>query len=323
MRNLDSKNFGMGSRDAGRSGLHACREIYQSGESVNTNAERFSQFTKDIRSEEGIKDLRHVTQETVIAYAERLNDRIEAGTMAISTAHNYVSAVNQIMEFLRQDKEVSVSTANETQIPSRTGIATEDKSNSTEDYQSVKEQLPEPLSASFELQKEFGLRFEESVKIDAIKAFEEAKETNQVTISDGTKGGQDRTVPISSESQIEALERASNIQIEMNHHSLIPPDQTYNNYQSESYRELANAREENTTFHGNRHEYAHERYEEKTGVQSPVVAGIEHGKEHIEHIASEKEITFAQAKELDQQARLEISKELGHHRMEITNAYLG
>ncbi len=59
------------------------------------------------------------------------------------------------------------------------------------------------------------------------------------------------------------------------------------------------------------------------GVRCPVQAGIAHGNAHHQYIAHELNISEAEAKQLDREARLKLSKLLGHHRMGITNAYLG
>ncbi|MBF4370531.1 integrase, partial [Vibrio anguillarum] len=63
--------------------------------------------------------------------------------------------------------------------------------------------------------------------------------------------------------------------------------------------------------HGLRHEYAQARYLELTGWRSPKAGGL-----------SSRELTPEQ-KAVDREARLTISKELGHEREAITVAYLG
>ncbi|MCU7893059.1 MAG: integrase [Candidatus Thiodiazotropha sp. (ex Ustalcina ferruginea)] len=64
-------------------------------------------------------------------------------------------------------------------------------------------------------------------------------------------------------------------------------------------------------MHGLRHAYAQNRYEELTGCKSPAVGGPE-----------TKALTPEQ-REVDRQARLTISKELGHERVAVAAAYLG
>ena len=64
-------------------------------------------------------------------------------------------------------------------------------------------------------------------------------------------------------------------------------------------------------MHGLRHAYAQNRYEELTGWQAPAAGG-----------PNAKTLT-AEQREADRQARLTISRELGHEREQITAAYLG
>ena len=64
-------------------------------------------------------------------------------------------------------------------------------------------------------------------------------------------------------------------------------------------------------LHGLRHAYAQERYEELTGWECPATGGPDR-----------KSLSLKQ-RELDREARLTISEELGHEREQVTTAYLG
>ncbi len=64
-------------------------------------------------------------------------------------------------------------------------------------------------------------------------------------------------------------------------------------------------------MHGLRHAYAQNRYEELTGWQCPAVDGPE-----------SKALTPEQLK-ADREARLIISRELGHEREAVVGAYIG
>ena len=64
-------------------------------------------------------------------------------------------------------------------------------------------------------------------------------------------------------------------------------------------------------MHGLRHAYTQERYEELTGWKCPATWG-----------PNNKTLTPEQ-RELDQEARLTISQELGYEREQVTAAYLG
>jgi hypothetical protein len=96
-------------------------------------------------------------------------------------------------------------------------------------------------------------------------------------------------------------------------------EMSYAKFRSECYEQ---ARLYGLAFHSERHAYAQNRYREIVKVPSPLEAGWEH-KGRIAKLAEYLGIPEAEAKDIDRKARLRISIELGHSRMEITNAYLG
>ncbi|HGS4802836.1 TPA: hypothetical protein ACMDRB_003157 [Vibrio cholerae] len=48
--------------------------------------------------------MRDIEKAHLVAYAAHLNDRYERGEIAPSTAQNYLSAVNRVMEIARGDR---------------------------------------------------------------------------------------------------------------------------------------------------------------------------------------------------------------------------
>lgn len=66
-----------------------------------------------------------------------------------------------------------------------------------------------------------------------------------------------------------------------------------------------------SSMHGLRHAYAQERYEELTGRECPASGGPRSDSLSLEQ------------RELDREAHLTISQELGHEREQVTTAYLG
>ncbi|MFW1118376.1 hypothetical protein ACEV79_24190, partial [Vibrio parahaemolyticus] len=75
--------------------------------------------------------------------------------------------------------------------------------------------------------------------------------------------------------------------------------------------------------HGERKHFACETYFSLMGVRCPVKANIAHGQAHHQYIAKQLAISVQEARVLDKEARLMISELLGHHRVSITNAYIG
>jgi len=156
---------------------------------------------------------------------------------------------------------------------------------------------------SLQLQAAFGLRRGESIKIRP----EWADRGDKLVLKDTwTKGGRAREIPIRNEEQRRILDETKRF---AGRGSLIPADQRY----VEQLRrfEYQCARAGSHRVHGHRHHYAQTRYREITGWAAPAAGG-----------PRSKELTATQ-KALDQEARLTISRELGHEREQITAVYLG
>jgi integrase len=156
---------------------------------------------------------------------------------------------------------------------------------------------------SLELQREFGLRREEAIKIRPALA-----DTGDVLWlkASWTKGGRAREIPIRTESQKAALAKARAL---AGNDSLIPSDKNYkeqkNRYEGQCIRVGL------SRMHGLRHAYAQRRFAELAGFKAPLAGG-----------PNRSELSNDQ-RALDQKARAEISNELGHKREQITTVYLG
>jgi hypothetical protein len=305
---MGSRNFGIGSRDMERAGhMVLAQRSGLSFSSVATISERWGQFS-DWAKEDGINKMENITNEDIVRYGEELADRLEP-----STAQNYVSAVNTVMKLARGDQAVWVSPTKDCGIPKCDGVATENRATSAADHAAILQQVPERVGVLRELERALGFRFKESALANARHMLAEAKNNQMITVTDGTKGGRDREVPISSEHQILVLERAAAIQ---DGRSMVPQNTSYIQFARECYRQTSH-------FHGERHAYAQGRYENIAGVPCPLLANVKHGKPHHEFMAEKLGVSLEQAKQIDQTARMQIAEELGHSRTEITNAYLG
>lgn len=275
-------------------------------------------FVAFIRAEHGIKTLNQIDRSHVQSFAEYLNERHESGTLDRASPSTILSSINSAMKVARQDSTLHVNPVKEAGLPSRSHIATVDRSASQAEHDDAKSAISSRLAAQLDLQREIGLRFKESSLINAKTTLHEAEEKGIIKISSGTKGGRDRFVPITSQVQIDALRQAADIQ--GTDRSLVPDHQTWSQYQNQSYREISQTKI--TGFHSERHHFANNRYKVLTGAGSPVRAGIEH-HQHIMYLADILGISRQNAKLVDLEARLTVSRELGHSRISITNNYLG
>ncbi|MGB5440284.1 MAG: integrase domain-containing protein, partial [Gammaproteobacteria bacterium] len=156
---------------------------------------------------------------------------------------------------------------------------------------------------SLELQQAFGLRREEAMKFQPSYA----DQGDHIVLKPSwTKGGRGRMIPVRTEEQRDVLSRARRL---AGFGSLIPSNRNYV-HQMRVY-EGNTVRAGLSNMHGLRHAYAQNRYEELTGWQCPAIGGPD-----------SKALTREQ-READREARLAISRELGHEREAVVSAYLG
>jgi hypothetical protein len=159
------------------------------------------------------------------------------------------------------------------------------------------------VGASLKLQIAFGLRIEESIKNIPSIAFQ----GDHVFLKGSwTKGNVPRAIPILSEHQRLAIFDAVAVS---RGRALIPDEQSYvahRRYARGLYATIGLKR-----THGLRHAYAIRRFEELAGFPCPVRGG------------PKKQDLTPEMRERDRLARITVSRELGHHRIEITKTYVG
>lgn len=316
-KNPNARNFGLGSKKMELAGKNALHEDMKSYSSIKTMHQKWLKFCRFSKAVFDIKDMRKIEKAHVEIYAHHLIEQYENGEIAASTAQNDLSAINRVMQIARGDKAVHVAPVKDAAFPRRNGIAKEDKSISESMHNKAIQSTSERLSILLDLQRHFGLRFEESAKFDAKKAFSDALKYQKITFVNGTKGGRKRSVPITSNKQILLLEKAAQLQ---QSRSLIPKEQSYKIFRQQAYKEMLKLP---IHFHGERHHYAQQRYLALMNQHCPVKAKVSHGKAHHHYLAKQLNISVREARAKDKQVRLLVAKELGHNRIEITNAYLG
>ncbi len=161
----------------------------------------------------------------------------------------------------------------------------------------------EHVRMSLELQQAFGLRREEAIKFNPAYA----DKGDHIVLKDSwTKGGKARAIPLRTDKQRSLLNRAHRL---AGKGSLIPAHKKY--IQQLRAYERHTTRAGLSRLHGLRHAYAQQRYQALTGWPSPAAGG------------PVSALLTPQQKQQDHHARLEISKELGHTREQISAVYLG
>ena len=175
------------------------------------------------------------------------------------------------------------------------------------------DKVRDPLTRmSLVLQREFGFRQKEAIMIRP----HEADRGDRLHLQDTwTKGGKPRDVPLTTPGQRQALDEAK--ALVPPGRALIPPSKDFHQ-QRRIYKNEAD-RASLSKLHGLRHAYAQQRYRTLTRRLDPNGEGwhcpARNGR-------SQDDLSM-QEKKIDVQARLQISKEMGHGRLRITYVYLG
>lgn len=216
-----------------------------------------------------------------------------------ATIKNRVSCIRHLSELIGKPQLVPAN--NVLNIAPRKYVSEHNRALFNPDFSRVNN---EHIKMSLELQRLFGLRREESLKIKPHLA---DKGDYLLLNPSWCKGGRGRVVPIRNDEQRQCLEQAKVIAGKFGN-SLIPEDKNYIKqrqiYDKQTWRaDLRN-------LHGLRHAYAQTRYKEITGWEAPVNGGPK-----LSQMTSEM-------REKDHQARMIITEELGHSRKNIVKNYL-
>lgn len=156
---------------------------------------------------------------------------------------------------------------------------------------------------SLKLQAAFGLRRAESIKIQPAWA---ERGDKLVLRPSWCKGGRAREIPIRTAAQRQLLIEAKSL---VGRGSLIPQELKFVDQLNRFKHQCSLAAIHRV--HGHRHAYAQARYLELTGWKAPAAGG-----------PSSKSLTPGQ-KAIDHEARMTVSRELGHEREQVTAIYLG
>jgi hypothetical protein len=234
-------------------------------------------------------------------HVEALVKRWFGQELSIGTIKNRMAVIRWWSH--KVDKQNVVARANEHYgIPDRRFVTNESKAKTVTPLELGKVR-DEHVRMSLELQQAFGLRREEAIKFQP--SF--ADQGGHILLkASWTKGGKERVIPVRSEGQRIVLDLARRL---AGFGSLIPSHRNYV-HQLRVY-EGNTLRAGLSRMHGLRHAYAQNRYTELTGWKPPVNGGPDRMRLSPEQ------------REIDREARLTISRELGHEREAVTTAYLG
>jgi hypothetical protein len=311
-----SRNFEIGSRDMFTAGKMLLKNRSPNGFKTKSDySDRWRLFCM-YAEEHGVKKMEAVTPEFVIGYGQHLQKQLESGEYSSASApKNYLSTVNCVMRLATGGQWKTIRPSKDCGIERRKYIPKESKALPETKHQEVRQAIDDRLAKIMDLQRVLGLRFKESCLFDAKSALKQLDKFGCITIQAGTKGGRPRRLPCDDEMR-KVIEAAAEIQ---SGKSMIPKEMTYIKFRQECYQQ---AKANEIAFHPERHAFAQKRYRELVNAPCPLEAGWEH-KGRIEKLAEYLSTSVEEAKDIDRKARLKISMELGHSRVEISNAYLG
>jgi hypothetical protein len=247
-------------------------------------------------------------------------ERAKAGELSAATLQTYFSHLRTFTGWIGKPKLLKpIESYFEASMIRRHYAAQKDKSwkakgLNVEAIVHEIEQYDRHAAASLAMMWAFGLRFKESVMLrpydDVLTAAQAGKAGEGLYLDThrGTKGGLRRFVPIASEVEKQAIERAR--QVARPGESV--SDQRLSLAQAERRLRYVmekfgfTKKELGATPSGLRHQYAGAQYTEEYGGPPPVVTGVNPDDAEADH-----------------RARLRVARRLGHGRVQISNAYIG
>ncbi|UCP08578.1 integrase domain-containing protein [Pseudomonas sp. MM213] len=316
----DGRNFGYG-RQLSYAGPQALRDLFGGGHygTVKAHSDRWQAFVRWCRSEHGpgFNDARQIDRQTLLDYAGYLRQQVEQSAIGIATAQNRLSSVNRTLAALRGDQYVKIVSPSKALGMRRTCVRQSVPQG--QDRKQVKRvvdvlcehQMPR-AAAIAQLARAAGMRLREAILADLPRLKREAEHCGKINIQDGTKGGRSgasapRWIRVDDHIR-EALRFAEQV-LPDGSHNLLTPNESYLDFQREIVRAARDILHKHNLkgFHELRAAYACERYEQITHHTAPINGG------HC----------YQLDRRLDQDARVQISYELGHNRIVVVAAYIG
>ena len=316
----DERNFGYG-RQLSYAGPQALKDMFGGGHygTVKAHSDRWQAFVRWCRSEDGpgFNDARQIDRQTLLDYAGYLRQQVEQGELAIATAQNRLSSANRTMAALRGDQYVKVSSPSKALGLQRTTVRT--AAPQGQDREQVKRivealceyQLPR-AAAIVQLARATGMRLREAILADLPRLKHEAEQYGKINIQDGTKGGRSgASAPrwIREDDHIrDALRFAEKVSPD-DSRNLLAPNERYLDFLQGIVGPARDILHKQSLkgFHELRAAYACKRYEQITHHPAPINGGS----------------CYQLDRRLDQDARVKISYELGHGRIDVVSAYIG
>jgi len=279
-------------------------------------------FVKILRAQGfGVKKWEKVTNKHVRAVVSQWKSR----GLKPATMKEYLSGVRAVARYYGNDRIAAKNAA--FHIPNRVYVSNQDKCLSDHAYNTAITALKESMdpndhrvAAQMQLQRELGLRMEESYKFSARR---DVLADGRVLIAAGAKGGRERVILVVSDKGWEAIEYARQVGDGRNG-NIMPREMSERQWNSLCYRILrrngVTIAKAGASSHGLRHAYAQERYRQITGFECRAKFGSQE-----EFRAAARNAAGTDWARLDHDARQVLKPEMGHgpDRKDVVSQYLG
>lgn len=265
-------------------------------------------FFRELRSAGfHIKDPKNLSQKHISFMVRKW----ESASLAASTMQTRLSVMRGFCEWMGKPgmvRPLEFYLANK-ENAKRNYIANEDKSwcaklSDVDGLIAKVAAADEIVGVQLRLMLEFGIRKKEAICFRPKLADQGA----YIVVTEGTKGGRDRVLPVTTDAQRQLLDYCKSRCAGTTAHLGRPGKtllQEMHRFEYIMAKFGITRKVLGVTSHGLRHQYLNDRYEEISGKPSPVRGGSEVNKE------------------LDEMARYRVSEEAGHSRINITSAYFG
>lgn len=316
----DVRNFGYG-RQLSYAGRQALEDLFGGGHfgTVKAHSDRWQAFVRWCRSEDGpgYNDARQIDRQTLNDYAGYLRQQIQQGELCIATAQNRLSSVNRTLAALRGDQDVRIFSPSQALGQQRCTVRIrapdgQDLQQLRRVRQALIERQHERVAAIVMLARTTGMRLREAILADLPRLHREAERLGRINIQDGTKGGRSgASAPrwIIANKEVKAALQFARRVSPAGSRNLLARDESYAAFFQQTVLPARATLHELGLkgFHELRAAYACERYEVLTAHAAPINGGY----------------CYRIDRDLDQQARQEISLALGHNRIDVVSAYIG
>ena len=316
---------------------YLAKEISEYIHRGSATTEKLSATLHMIKEKTGLRTLKSLEQSHIGEIVSGLREKAEAGGISLSNANSNISSINNIIKYLgREDLHVIKASdyGLSRNISEKDGI---NKENSRESAEAFKSWLNQKYYETNDLRyaalkhavniQSVNLRLRESL---LVKLGEKDLSNNILKIAakgDGSKNSRAREIKINSEQKATLLEARQFLKNNNLKNLNIGTVRNGRDFANNTLKAFKNETGVYFHYHGERHFQAHEAYKNAWSAKGYVIECRartgETKTEWRERILSETGLSKSEFAILDKEIRQDISRDLGHERIEITSRYIG